>query len=470
MNNIMISYRREDTLPYCDTLDRALVSYFGRERVFRDMMRMVPGQDWKSQLGQAIAQSAVQLVLIGPQWLQPTSPGGTRRIDAPDDPVRAEIELAQQRGIQIIPILIEKALMPDAASLPPSIAFLTGLHALPLRSGLDDGPDIQRITLQILTVAPQTTPRFDPGATLARAEQPNVPPDWRVWRARSNLLIVTPSGVVQGNAKTFDAIDFSAVQHLDMATRTKTFRRGVFIGPIQIAGSPWPEVKTDVVLPLILRDGTTLDWIIGPQFPDHASIAQAIKATYDRFMMSRQGVGVPAVGGYEVGMNAPGAPGGFSPPGALATASYAAPVAQGSVGSFAQLSSTGATMRTGRRPVGGTSLALGLITVLLSIAFARYGWRIVNVETYLRLVQILPLILSLLAGFIATLRTRRLSASLLTGFLIVFGSALYDGSILLSIQRLPVALLQREGVILFATFVVAFVGGLLGAFINLFRR
>src|SRR5215831_7227613 len=181
MDTIMISYRREDSLPYCDALDRALVSFFGRERVFRDVMRMVPGRDWRQQLSQAIQQSAVQLVLIGPQWLQSTTPDGYRRIDEPDDPVRVEIQLAHQHGIPILPLLVGNAVMPASHSLPSSIAFLAGLHALSLRSGLDSGPDTQRIVLEILQVAPQTTPRFDAPAALVRATQQSPPADWMVW-------------------------------------------------------------------------------------------------------------------------------------------------------------------------------------------------------------------------------------------------------------------------------------------------
>jgi hypothetical protein len=73
------------------------------------------------------------LAFIGDQWLTLTDRTGRRRIDDPQDWVVQEISAALQRGLRVIPVLVEGAEMPAGAELPSLLAPLVNRQALPLR-------------------------------------------------------------------------------------------------------------------------------------------------------------------------------------------------------------------------------------------------------------------------------------------------------------------------------------------------
>lgn len=62
-----------------------------------------------------------------------TDESGSRRLDDPDDLVRLEVEAALIRGIRVIPVLTERAVMPARTDLPERLAGLTRRHALSIR-------------------------------------------------------------------------------------------------------------------------------------------------------------------------------------------------------------------------------------------------------------------------------------------------------------------------------------------------
>jgi hypothetical protein len=72
---------------------------------------------------QAAATCAAMIVVIGPNWL--AEDGGRRRIDAPADWVRMEIELALAAGKPVIPVLLgERDRLTVSDNLPVSISDL----------------------------------------------------------------------------------------------------------------------------------------------------------------------------------------------------------------------------------------------------------------------------------------------------------------------------------------------------------
>jgi hypothetical protein len=75
----------------------------------------------------------VLLAIIGPTWLTAADERGGRRLDDPDDIVRLEIEAALTRGVRVIPILVEGAIMPGRQDLPESLADLARRNALVIR-------------------------------------------------------------------------------------------------------------------------------------------------------------------------------------------------------------------------------------------------------------------------------------------------------------------------------------------------
>src|SRR5262249_4530626 len=72
----------------------------------------------------------VLLALVGPKWAESTDPKtGLRRLDNPDDFVRIEIVAALNRGIPVVPVLLDDAPMPNRDQVPQDLRPLLGRNA-----------------------------------------------------------------------------------------------------------------------------------------------------------------------------------------------------------------------------------------------------------------------------------------------------------------------------------------------------
>src|SRR6516165_5971378 len=78
----------------------------------------------------------MMIVIIGPSWLG-TDTSGVSRINNESDPVRMEIELAFERGVPIIPVLVGGARMPSPTQLPQSLKKLAFRNAVEVHAGRD---------------------------------------------------------------------------------------------------------------------------------------------------------------------------------------------------------------------------------------------------------------------------------------------------------------------------------------------
>lgn len=128
---IFISYRHADGAGEARSIFSELREHFGADRVFQDIRSLPKGDDFKAALAAALDQAAVVVAVIGPSWLTLTDGEGTRRLDREDDLVRQELAAALDRGIPIIPVLVNGAHMPRAADLPENIQRLSahlGMH------------------------------------------------------------------------------------------------------------------------------------------------------------------------------------------------------------------------------------------------------------------------------------------------------------------------------------------------------
>jgi TIR domain len=130
--SIFISYRRGEAAGHAGHLYEALAERFGEDRVFLDIDVIRPGSDFASTISQALGDSQVLLVIIGPRWLEQVDRGGSRRLHQPNDPVRLELETALDRNINLIPLLVQSAKMPDREDLPPTLAGLADRQAFEL--------------------------------------------------------------------------------------------------------------------------------------------------------------------------------------------------------------------------------------------------------------------------------------------------------------------------------------------------
>ena len=129
---IFISYRRQDTAYIAGRLHDRLVAHFGPEQIFRDI-EMKPGVDFGRRIGEAVGSCDALLAVIGDGWLDSRDAQGQRRIDAPRDWVRQEIQAALDRpDVLVIPVLVENATMPAEEDLPPEIRGLAARNAMEL--------------------------------------------------------------------------------------------------------------------------------------------------------------------------------------------------------------------------------------------------------------------------------------------------------------------------------------------------
>jgi CHASE2 domain-containing sensor protein len=124
-----ISYRRSQNTWQARDIRRELGRRYGDGSVFMDTSSIEYGEAFPDRIASAIRGCSVMLVLIGPYWLQTVD--GARRIDDPDDWVRREVDAGlKRREALVIPVLLDGALVPDAAELPESIKGLSARHGV----------------------------------------------------------------------------------------------------------------------------------------------------------------------------------------------------------------------------------------------------------------------------------------------------------------------------------------------------
>jgi len=92
-----------------------------------DTETIEPGADFTERLRREIESSDVLIALIGKRW-------SARRLREPQDFVRLEIQLALDRKLRVIPVLVQGARMPSTTQLPESIGDLSHRNALEISS------------------------------------------------------------------------------------------------------------------------------------------------------------------------------------------------------------------------------------------------------------------------------------------------------------------------------------------------
>jgi len=147
-NQIFISYRRKDSEGVTGRIYDRLKIPFTERKLFIDVDNISPGQNFRKAVQEKVSECDILLAIVGPQWLNIKDINGNRRIDDPEDLVRAEISSALNRNIHILPVLIGNALMPDKNSLPVELKPFSDLNAIEISHSRFDS-DIQRLTKSI---------------------------------------------------------------------------------------------------------------------------------------------------------------------------------------------------------------------------------------------------------------------------------------------------------------------------------
>ena len=175
---VFISYRRAETAGHAGRLYDAMAARFGESNVFMDV-DMQPGVDFVERIRSVVAACHVLLVVIGPDWARHCHGETQPRLADPEDFVRLEVATALSRDdVTVIPLLVERASMPEPEDLPENLRALTRRNALEL-SDLrwhDDAGRLMGVIEQLL----------------AEAEPEGAPP--RPRRRRSRAATTTDRG------------------------------------------------------------------------------------------------------------------------------------------------------------------------------------------------------------------------------------------------------------------------------------
>ncbi len=132
---IFLSYRRADAAPYARLLQNLFSERIPDARVFMDLDSIEVGLDFAEVIRGAVDSCAVAVVLIGRQWATLADEEGRRRLDDPDDYVRFEVQTALERGVRVIPVLVDGARPLRKQQLPTGLLKLARLNALELSYG-----------------------------------------------------------------------------------------------------------------------------------------------------------------------------------------------------------------------------------------------------------------------------------------------------------------------------------------------
>ena len=131
MPQIFISYRRSDSETTAAKIFDALSERFGKGSVFFDRQTIELAEEFDQRIVSSLVQSQLVLIIIGKDWVQTLD----QRKNQNDDWVRRELEIALDNQIDVAPILIDGASMPNIENLPPS------LQNLDLKNGFAINPD-----------------------------------------------------------------------------------------------------------------------------------------------------------------------------------------------------------------------------------------------------------------------------------------------------------------------------------------
>jgi hypothetical protein len=140
---IFLSYRRADAGPAAARLADRLRARSGADDVVADVadvaadIAAIDGStDLRAAISRAVDECDVLLALIGPRW--PDGGNGRRHLEEPADLVVAEIAAGLDRGVRVVPVLLDGAVLPRIDQLPLPLARLASQQVARIAPGTFD--------------------------------------------------------------------------------------------------------------------------------------------------------------------------------------------------------------------------------------------------------------------------------------------------------------------------------------------
>lgn len=151
--DIFINYRKVDAAFGAAATYELLAERLDKDRIFLDNQSLAPGVNYPRLLRAALESTRVLLVLIGPNWMS-TDPAGTQLlIERDKDWVRYEIRRALERGVPIVPVLLDGAALPDPTRLPADVRRLVYHQTMRIRHE-HLAADVVRLADRVMDLVP----------------------------------------------------------------------------------------------------------------------------------------------------------------------------------------------------------------------------------------------------------------------------------------------------------------------------
>ena len=173
MRKIFISYRRHGdiTAGYAGQIHSFLESKLGPDTVFRDLDSLVPAIKWREKIEQALAESDLALVLVGPQF-NPPGKDGRPRLHDPNDVLRLEIARALALDhVAVLPVLFDVYEWPPTDPFPVDITELGEHQYVRWIVGEKERFELQRLWDNIKETDSRTKTLWPPADTISPAEE-----------------------------------------------------------------------------------------------------------------------------------------------------------------------------------------------------------------------------------------------------------------------------------------------------------
>ena len=129
---IFINYRRqtdEDNLVFA--IANSLMREFGVENVFFDKQVIKAGSEFPGEIDKALENCCIFIPIIGKEWLRIMKK--RQALEEPDY-VSNEIEHALEKGVFVLPILLDNTTMPSEKDLPQKLSKLSRINAVNISS------------------------------------------------------------------------------------------------------------------------------------------------------------------------------------------------------------------------------------------------------------------------------------------------------------------------------------------------
>jgi len=130
MENLFISYRRDDASAYAGRICDHLTARIGARRVFMDVEAIQPGQNFAQAIEQTLTGCSHVFVVIGPRWHEILQ---ARAQQTAEDYVVHEISAALGQKKIVVPVFVGGTSPAALTGLPPALADLPFHQAIELR-------------------------------------------------------------------------------------------------------------------------------------------------------------------------------------------------------------------------------------------------------------------------------------------------------------------------------------------------